>query len=399
MVWTLEALLRSALWYNDFLGCNVVFERIVPSEKDPDKTVKMPVHGLRPCYEIGKDLYEEKMTKEDIVRLYSKIRSKKPSGIGLICNLSVENFLFLDFDNWQVISEDKEGLMRELAGEGILYETPRGFRLLILLDRGTRRLGDVRILYNGIEIGEGGGPRSMHKWTVPPSFVINANKYYKFVLSDGTRIKYPWEIRQFSTRLSTKDTLEYFEEFYSIRIVEENRTGTKRINRELKINGFNLNIDSLSNTQTTVLLYLTFEEAGCPGLRRIIESIAEQRVAPVRKEMYYEMDIPRTTRWLLQYIFTSILAVLGAGSGKAEEWLLSWRFIDEDADPRDDSPANAIYNVYSIGKLALVPRGSCPFCRLVGEGEGCSSSPIFKVLALGRKRIERIYSFVKTHAR
>lgn len=159
----------------------------------------------------------------------------------------------------------------------------------------------------------------------------------------------------------------------------------------------NINIDELTNEQITALMYLLFHTAGCVGISKVLEWIGEYNVVPIRKQMYNLLKIPRTTRWLLQYELAAVMAYLGFSPERTAEWLASWKFVDEDSDPRADSLQNAILNAYS-GKLLLLPRGTCPFCSLAKvNNESCFETPIHKVFKLHSEEIKKIVDFVKRH--
>ena len=392
-------LLKSALFYHKWLDCNIVFERI---DVENGKSIKRPIHGLRPCEEIGKDLYNEKMSAEDVKRLYYKVKARRPTGIGTICNLSSKNFVMLDFDRWQDVWSIKEEGMEVLARSGyIVIETPRGFRAMKLLDDKAGRVGDVTVWYKDKQIGEGSGVKSMHKWTMPPSRLSDGSFQYKFLYHDPRTNKiystfYPWGIKVFSVSQSVKDVFASLEAVYGLRVVEVNRPApTLSIKANgARVAGLGLSVDGLSNKQISALLYAIFKAVGCRGLAEICRSIYEKGVAPVRKEMYSYMRIPRTTRWLLQYVLASVMAHIGFSGERILSWLMSWGFIDEDRDPRRDSTFNALYNV-SKGLLDLMPRGACPFCPLTGE-ESCSDTPIIRVRRLRRERVISFLDIVKS---
>ena len=394
----MDDLLRAALFYHKWLDCNIVFERI---EVEGGRAIKRPVHGLRPCKEINKDLYSEKMTAEDVKRLYYSVRDRRPSGVGIICNLSGKNFVMLDFDSWQDVWSSKEEGMLELARSGfIVIETPRGFRAMHLLDERAGRVGDVAIYYGDKQVGEGAGVKSMHKWTMPPSRLSDGGFQYRFIYHDPRTDRiyttlYPWGIKVFSVSQSVKSLFETLELVYGLKVAEVNRPNTISIRTSVAGDaGLRLDVDGLSNKQATALLYMVFKSAGCRGLAEVCKSIYEKGVVPVRKEMYGYMRVPRTTRWLLQYVFASVMVWLGFSGERVLRWLMSWKFVDEDRDPRRDSTFNALYNV-SKGLLDLMPRGACPFCPLMGE-ESCADTPLIKVRKLGREKILSFLDIVKS---
>lgn len=163
---------------------------------------------------------------------------------------------------------------------------------------------------------------------------------------------------------------------------------------EGRFNGLGLNVDDLSNEEVTVLLYLVFKESGCAGMQRIVEEIMRCGVCPVSKEMDGSMRIPRTTRWMVQYVLSSVMAWIGFSAQRAREWMKSWRFVDEDVEPRGDSLENSLMNVYRYGKLFLIPRGGCPFCT-----ESCPYTPIHRVLRIPEKRIKLMIEAIKAARR
>jgi len=392
----MKNLVRSAIFYKKLTDCNVVFERIVPSEKDPDKTVKMPVHGLRPCEELNKDLYEEKQTVGDIVRLFEKVKEKRPSGIGLICNLSDENLIFLDFDNWQQIWKTKEEGMQWFAKNGwIVYETPRGFRAIHLLDKSAGRIGDFAITYNGIHIGEGAGTKSLHKWTMPPSYVVGKDFYYTFLIyRDGTfeRVKYPWELKNFAVSLSLKDLLSVLEEELGISISP--RSASSATNRRSlgAVQVQTLEIEEVRRLDTLklkVLLYLIFKKVGCRGMEKLMKEWITSGYIPLPYALWY-MDIPRSTRMLFEHTVLSIAYYLGA----SEEQLVS--LYDEmqfrhggTIEGQGDNWNNIAYNI-ARGTLNLIRKGKCPFCILSGAVGFCPSFPLAKVMQLSKEYIREL---------
>jgi len=387
----MKNILKSAINYKQFLDCNIVFERILPNDKDSNKTVKMPVHKLRPCEELNKDLYEEKQTVEDIVKLFEKVREKKPSGLGLICNLSEENLIFLDFDEWQHIWKEKTEGMQWFAKEGwIVYETPRGFRALHLLDRNTSRLGDFAIIYNNVHIGEGSGTKSLHKWTVPPSYVIGRDFYYTFLIyRNGTfeRTKYPWDVKTFSVSLSLNGLLSSLEEELGITIsIKSSGTVKRKVSAEgIKAQGVE-EVGKLDPLKLKVLLYLLFKKAGCKGLEKLMREWITKGYIPLLYGTWY-MDIPRSTRMLFEHTVLSIAFFAGASEdqlGKLyDEMVFKHGGRVEDAG---DNWENIIHNI-SRGTLNLIRKGRCPFCVLAGVGGFCPSFPLSKVMQLSRDYI------------
>ena len=173
-----------------------------------------------------------------------------------------------------------------------------------------------------------------------------------------------------------------------------NNIGNIRI-EGLRIEG----LDELSNDQITALLYLLFNMGNCSGMEKIMEYIGEHGIVPVRKEMYNLMENPRTTRWLIQYIISSIMGYLGFSERRTYEYLVSFKFVDEDVDPRKDSIHNSLYNVFRRGNLFLLPRGGCPVCSLILKKESCTDTPMIKILRIPRQRIIQILEFVKRHVR
>ncbi|MEM1759871.1 MAG: hypothetical protein QXU26_04075 [Thermofilaceae archaeon] len=163
---------------------------------------------------------------------------------------------------------------------------------------------------------------------------------------------------------------------------------------EGRFNGLRLNVDVLSNEEISVLLYLVFKEARCAGMQKILEEIMKTGICPISKEMDGSMRIPRTTRWMVQYILSSVMAWIGFSSPRARVWMKSWRFTDEDVEPRGDSLDNSLMNVYRYGKLFLIPRGSCPFCT-----ESCPHTPIHRVLRIPEKRIKLMVEAIKAAGR
>ncbi|MEM4619846.1 MAG: hypothetical protein QW607_06490 [Desulfurococcaceae archaeon] len=171
--------------------------------------------------------------------------------------------------------------------------------------------------------------------------------------------------------------------------IERSRISSSVLKENIKINGLNLDLDHLSDKQITTLLYLLFKETNCKGMEKIMRNIYEEGICPVRKTMDNGMKINRTTRWMVQYILSSTMAWLGFSSDRTREWLLSWRFIDEDEDPRSDSLENSLLNVYKYNKLFLIPRGGCPFCT-----PSCSLSPMHRVLRVGERRVRKMVDIV-----
>ncbi|MEM4430766.1 MAG: hypothetical protein QXM08_06345 [Thermofilaceae archaeon] len=163
---------------------------------------------------------------------------------------------------------------------------------------------------------------------------------------------------------------------------------------EGRFNGLRLNVDDLSNEEISVLLYLVFKESGCTGMQKILEEIMRSGICPISKGMDASMRIPRTTRWMLQYSLASVMAWIGFSAQRAREWMKSWRFVDEDVEPRGDSLDNALMNVYRYGKLFLIPRGGCPFCT-----EACPYTPIHRVLRIPEKRIKVMAEAIKAARR
>ena len=166
---------------------------------------------------------------------------------------------------------------------------------------------------------------------------------------------------------------------------------------EVNVEGLDLDVDNLSDEQITAFLYLLFDKAGCVGMAKLMEWIGEYNVVPIKKQMYNIIKIPRSTRWLFQYEIAAVMAYLGFSPERTVEWLTSWKFIDEDQDPREDSLENAVLNVYRFGKLLLLPRGACPFCHLAGVNNTCNETPIHKIFRLSPETIKLILSFVKRY--
>ncbi|MEM4620229.1 MAG: hypothetical protein QW607_08440 [Desulfurococcaceae archaeon] len=171
--------------------------------------------------------------------------------------------------------------------------------------------------------------------------------------------------------------------------IERSRSSATVLKENIKINGLNLDIDYLTDKQISVLLYLLFKEINCKGMEKVVRKIYEEGICPVYKTMDNSMRINRTTRWMVQYILSSIMGWLGFSSDRTRQWLLSWRFVDEDEDPRSDSVENALLNVYRYNKLFLIPRGGCPFCS-----PSCTLTPIHRVLRVGERRIKKMVDVV-----
>ena len=153
-----------------------------------------------------------------------------------------------------------------------------------------------------------------------------------------------------------------------------------------------LDIDSLSDTQISLLLYILFAKADCYCLAQVMEEIIKSKTCPIRKEVV-DLKNPRTSRFIIQHVFTSILALLGASAERIHSWLHSWRFVDEDLDPREDSPKSAITNVFRYMVFNLVPL-PCPFAKPL-RLPPCDTVPILKIARLGKEKIMEAYNYVK----
>lgn len=154
-------------------------------------------------------------------------------------------------------------------------------------------------------------------------------------------------------------------------------------------------MDGLSDYQISVLLYHLYRDAGCHGMRKLVEHIIKSGVVPVEKKMDYSMKKPRTTRWIVQYILVATLAHIEFSADRTKRWMLSWKFIDEAKSPRKDSLKNAIANVYKYKKYTLIPLGKCPVCKIIQIQHGCPYTPLHLVQKMPREElkslIEKVY--------
>ncbi len=183
------------------------------------------------------------------------------------------------------------------------------------------------------------------------------------------------------------------------KIVEDTSITSSPSVNSVKIEGLGLDLDNLTDRQITALLYLLFKYSNCPGMAELMRYIYRTGTVPVRKEMYNIMRIPRTTRWIVQYIITAVLGYLGTSADRVYQYLFSFKFIDEDEEPRSDSPKNAIYNVFSRHDLLLVPRGACPICPLLLNKEACNETPIHKVFRMRPSRVKELIEFVRENVK
>jgi len=167
----------------------------------------------------------------------------------------------------------------------------------------------------------------------------------------------------------------------------------------IRIGEIGIDLDGLTDIQVSALLYLLFLEAGCEGMAKALEWISEHRIVLIPKRFYDVMRIPRTTRFLFQHCLAGVMAWLGFSDSRIHEWMLSWKFIDEDTDPRKDSLSNALYNVFHYGILDLTPKGGCPWCWMLLKRESCGETPMRKVIKLPKEKILSIAELIRKHVR
>ncbi len=404
----MKPLLRSAIWYNRNLDCNIVYEKIVPSKKEPARTTKAPVHSLRPCKELGKDLYTEKMDVEDVITLFNKVKDRKPTGLGLLCNLSSKNLLFLDFDDWQKVWSTKEEGMNWFTNYGhITYETPRGFHVLIILDEHTRRFGDIDILYNGEHIGEGGGVRSSHKWTMPPSYVVGRDIFYVFVNEDGNRFKYPWQIKRFTRVLWADSIIEKLKEELGIKLVQAGTSTTRSVGKHEGKTEDNPRcniqlLDKMSDKQLIAFLVLVFRKVSKKAGRKcaladIFMEWYRTGTIPIKKYyggLYKTGDVYRgreeiaiTFRMLMLNVIAGTLRDFGMDINRVSEFLAS-SYRDLDGTP-DDSVRKVVYNV-ERGRYDVTMKGECPWCTVYSLRKPCSERPLSMARRVSCEEAERL---------
>lgn len=405
----MKPLVRSAIWYNRNLDCNIVYEKIVPSKKDPTRTTKAPVHSLRPCKELGKDLYSEKMDVEDVITLFNKVKDRKPTGLGLLCNLSSKNLLFLDFDDWQKVWRTKEEGMKWFANYGyITYETPRGFRVLIILDEHTRRFGDIEIISkDGEHIGEGGGVRSSHKWTMPPSHVLGRDIFYTFVDEEGNRFKYPWQIKRFTRVMWADALLEKLEEELGIKLVQSGRSIPigKKYSEEEAVDNPRCNIqllNKMTDKQLIAFLVLVFRKVSKKAGRKcaladIFMEWYRTGTIPIKK--YYgglyktgdpyrgRKEITITFRMLMINTIAGVLRDFGTNLERISEFLAN-SYRDLDGTP-DDSVRKVIYAI-ERGRYDLTMKGECPWCSVYSLRKPCSERPLSMARRASCEEAERL---------
>jgi len=404
----MKTLLKSALWYHKFFDCNIIFEHY--KEDNKGRIQKIPVHGLRPCRILNKDLYAEKMSKEDIIKLYNKIKSRRPTGIGIICNLSEENAVFLDFDSWQHIWKDKKEAMKYFAREGhIVYETPRGFRVIIMLEKNTQKLGDLEIRFKDKHVGEGGGTRSQHKWTVPPSFVLNKDFYYSFVDINGNRYKYPWEgIKRYVVEQSWKDFVNCLYE----------KTGILIVPRGARVDGKKISGKQAENILTDprrrrpmlpdygifskikqefsklppwphaiVALGILANEAGCRGFTQLLDQWTESGIIPVKMEI---LPNGRGSHRSFESVLFVLLRELGYPVTKAEEIAEKIKYPD---GPENTMPAADTIYRYDHQSIIPLSKMTCPYGDL-GQC-WCASKPDWRVISWVKRHPDKALQIIR----
>lgn len=294
------------------------------------------------------------------------------------------NLFGIDLDLYKLnISSD--GIINELRGSGLYVEkSGRGGVHVVGGFEGPPSTLLVVPEIQGIE-GKHDG-----YFIIYPSILRSLNDEYRYEKVDGDLLN-PMDIE---AGLFVVENVLYKNGITVKLSIERSRSSTLSLKESVKINGLNLDVDHLTDKQISVLLYLLFKEVNCKGMEEIMEMIYEQGICPVRKTMDNGMKINRTTRWMVQYIFSCVLAWLGFSSDRTREWLLSWRFIDEDEDPRSDSMENALLNVYRYNKLFLIPRGGCSFCI-----PSCNLSPMHRVMKVSEKRVKKMVDIVTSLVR
>ena len=225
---------------------------------------------------------------------------------------------------------------------------------------------------------------------IAPSVLKTPERDYRYEFLNDVKIYEAVDIEAVKT-----DVEEALSEFFKVEVKVEEDIVAFETPETIKIESLGLDVNDLNFKQVDALLYLIFSEAECDGLAKAVEYIDESRVVPVRKKLYSMMNNPRTTRWLFQYSLACVMAYLGFSLDKIYEYLMSFKFIDEDEDPRNDSTGNVVYNLQKYGLLDLVPRGACPWCWMLCKKPSCDSTPLKKVMRIPRDTIERMLEFVR----
>ncbi|MEM1672978.1 MAG: hypothetical protein QXT86_13090 [Archaeoglobaceae archaeon] len=294
------------------------------------------------------------------------------------------NLFGIDFDLYK-LNMSSDGIIKELRGSGLYVEkSGRGGVHVV-----GRFVGPPSNLMVEPEVQGVEGKHDGY-FIIYPSILKTPTEEYVYERIDGDLLN-PLEIE--SGLFVVENVL--YKNGIEVRLsIERSRTSTKTLKENIKINGLNLNVDHLTDKQITVLLYLLFKETNCKGMEKIVRNIYEEGICLIKKTMDNSMRINRTTRWMVQYILSSTMAWLGFSSDRTRQWLLSWRFIDEDIDPRSDSLENSLLNVYRYNKLFLIPRGGCPLCT-----PACTLTPIHRVLRMSEKRVKKMVDIVTSLVR
>ncbi|MEM4618942.1 MAG: hypothetical protein QW607_01880 [Desulfurococcaceae archaeon] len=319
---------------------------------------------------------------EKILSYSEELIRKGHDGWGLW--LMKSNLFGIDLDLYKLnMSSDR--IINGLKGSGLYIEkSGRGGVHIIGSYSGSPSTLIVEPEVQGLE-GKHDG-----YFIIYPSILKTPSNEYRYEKVDGDLLD-PLEIE---SGLFVVENVLYSNGIEVKLSIERSRTSTVTLKESVKINGLNLNLDHLSDKQISVLLYLLFKEVNCRGMEGVVRRIYEDGTCPIRKTMDSSMRINRTTRWIVQYVLSSVMAWIGFSSDRTRQWLMSWRFVDEDEDPRSDSIENALLNVYRYNKLFLMPRGGCPFCT-----PSCSLTPIHRVLRVGERRVRKMIDVVTSLVR
>ena len=187
-----RTLLRSALWYLRAWNMNPIFTSIW----------KVPLH------ESWTPFYMAEISPEDVVKEYERIvkNGKKPAGVALVPSPK-SRVVIVDLDIYRTdFGMSAEELALRFADRFVIAVTPRGgLRIAFTVPETGHLPYRFAVRWYGEQIGEGGGT-AKHPWTMPPSASCVAEvseggrrkckevRQYYFMLPDGKRAKYPWNL-------------------------------------------------------------------------------------------------------------------------------------------------------------------------------------------------------------